>query len=115
MSGTARYSLKSAIFPPWFLSRKIARKIDELLPYYYHSRFRFYFDRYGCIRCARKDLVYSCAGLCLPCQGLINDRLKRTDKIMQRRYGQHIQKPTKAFLKRLTAARELLADLREKS
>ena len=116
MSRTTNYSnRKSAIFPPWFLSKKVARQIDELLPYYYHMRFRFYFDRYGCIRCASKDQVYCCSGLCLPCQGLISDRLKRTDKLMHKLYGPETQKPTKAFLKRLTSARELLADLRGKS
>src|SRR5882724_13627534 len=106
---------KCGVFPPWFATRAIVKKIETLLPYYYHMRFRFYFDRYGCIRCARTDAVYCCAGLCLSCQGLINDRLKRTDKIMKRRYGLTYDLPTKAFMKRWTSARTLLSDIRKRT
>ena len=114
--GSTKHSLqRCGVFPPWFLTKEIVRKIDELLPYYYHMRFRFYFDRYGCIRCGRTDVVYCCAGLCLPCQGLINDRLKRTDKVMKRRYGLTYDLPTNAFLKRWTSARTLLGDIRKRT
>lgn len=70
-------------FPPWFLTKEVMRKVEALLPYYYHTRFRFYFDRYGCVRCGKKDVEYCGCGLCLPCNGLINDRLKRTDQAME--------------------------------
>lgn len=99
-------------FPPWFLSKDLLKKIDALLPYYYHMRFRFYFDRYGCVRCGRKNVEYCCSGLCKPCNGLINDRLKRSDRAMRRRYDMGNQIPCKTLLKRLNSARELLADLR---
>ena len=101
-------------FPPWFLSRDVVRKIDALVPYYYHMRFRFYFDRYGCVRCGRSDVEYCCGGLCIACNGLINDRLKRTDRALKRRYGSDQETPCASFLKRLSSARELLADLRAK-
>jgi hypothetical protein len=100
------------LFPPWFLTKILVRKIEALLPYYYHTRFRFYFDRYGCVRCGRKDAVYCCSGLCLPCTGLITDRLKRSDRAMKRRYDTSNKLPCRAFLRRLNSARELLADLK---
>ena len=103
---------KPHLFPPWFLTRKTMRKIEALLPYYYHMRFRFYFDRYGCVRCSRKNVVYCASGLCLACVGLINDRLKRTDRAMKRKYGMSPDIPCKRFLKRVSSARALLADLR---
>jgi len=99
------------VFPPWFLTKEVMRKIEALVPYYYHTRFRFYFDRYGCVRCGHKDVEYCCGGLCKPCNGLINDRLKRTDRAMKRRYGSSKDVPCIGFLKRLNSARELLADL----
>jgi|SRR5579859_5190665 len=102
-------------FPPWFLTKETMRKIEALLPYHYHMRFRFYFDRYGCVRCGKKDVEYCCCGLCLTCNGLINDRLKRSDQVMKRRYGTNNELPCKAFLKRLNSARDLLADFRENS
>lgn len=101
-------------FPPWFLSKDVIRKIDALVPYYYHMRFRFYFDRYGCVRCGRGDVEYCAGGLCTACNGLINDRLKRTDRVLKRRYGSDQEIPCASFLKRLNTARELLADLRAK-
>ena len=105
---------KLSVFPPWFLTRETMRKIEALLPYFYHTRFRFYFDRYGCIRCSRKNVVYCASGLCLSCQGLINDRLRRTDQAMKRRYGSSPDVPCKRFMKRWSSARELLADIRAK-
>ncbi len=100
------------LFPPWFLTKSLVRKIEALLPYYYHTRFRFYFDRYGCVRCARKDVVYCCSGLCLPCTGLITDRLKRSDRAMKWQYDTSQKLPCRAFLRRLKSARELLADFK---
>ena len=98
---------------PWFVTKDTVRKIESLLPYYYHVRFRLYFDRYGCVRCARKNVIYGCNGLCLPCVGIITNRLKQTDRQMRRRYAKQPGPPSKAFLRRLTSARELLADFRK--
>lgn len=97
---------------PWFLTKEIVKKIEDLLPYYYHVRFRLYFDRYGCVRCARKNVIYRCNGLCEPCVGMITNRLKWADRQMKRRYARQPGPPSKAFLKRLTSARDLLADFR---
>lgn len=99
-------------FPPWFLSKPTMRKIEALLPYYYHLRFRIYFDRYGCVRCGKKNVVYCCCGLCIPCNGLINDRLKATDRTMKKRFGKGTGQPCSAFLRKMKTARELLADFR---
>jgi hypothetical protein len=101
-------------FPPWFLTKDTLRKIEALLPYYYHLRFRYYFDRYGCVRCGRKHVVYCCSGLCITCNSRINDRLRRSDRAMRRRYDKGNELPCTAFLKKLNSARELLADLRGK-
>ncbi|SRR6266702_1253333 len=99
-------------FPPWFLKKSTMRKIEALLPYYYHKRLRFYFDLYGCIRCNRKDVLYACSGLCRACQGLINERLMRSDRAMKRQYNTGAELPSAAFLKRWTIARKLLKDFR---
>jgi len=103
---------KLRFFPPWFLTKSTMRKIEGLLPYYYHKRFRFYFDLYGCIRCSRKNVVYACSGLCAGCQVTINSRLKTTDRAMRRQYQAGPVLPSAVFLKRLTTARELLKDFR---
>ena len=90
----------------------MVKKIEALLPYYYHKRFRFYFDRYGCVRCSRKDVAYSCSGLCVPCQGFINHRLECTDRALKREFGMHPDLPSALFMKRRTSAQELLKDFR---
>ncbi len=89
----------------------VFKQIEKLLPYYYHKRFRFYFDRYGCVRCERKDVIYGCSGLCLHCLGLVSDRLKRSDQIMAKRYKKVSAGLSKSFLKRRESAREILADV----
>src|ERR1700739_740260 len=40
------------------------------------------FDRYGCIRCGRKKVVYCCGGLCKRCVGVINNRGKSLNCIL---------------------------------
>lgn len=105
---------KLAFFPPWFLTEKLVLKIDALLPYYYHKRLRFYFDQHGCIRCRRKDVDYCAGGLCKPCNGLISDRLKRTDRTMKQRYDTDAQAPCESFLRKRNSARALLADFRHR-
>ena len=99
-------------FPPWFLTKKTLHKIEALLPYYYHLRFRIYFDRFGCVRCGKKKAVYCCCGLCKACNGLINDRLKTLDGTMKKRFGNTESPPCAAFLRRVKTARELLSDFR---
>jgi len=103
---------KLKIFLPWFLNKELLRRIEELLPYYYHARFRLYFNRYGCMRCSKKNVMYGCNGLCPKCLALISDRLKRSDRAMKRRYGVDPASAPHALLRRMMSARELLADFR---
>ena len=103
---------KPRFFPPWFLNKVTMRKIDALLPYFYHKRLRLYFDLYGCIRCSRKDVVNCCSGLCLRCKGIIDSRLKRSDRKLKEEYHLGPELPSAHLLKRLTTARDLLKDFR---
>ena len=110
---TAPQKLK--IFLPWFLNKELLGRIQKLLPYYYHARFRLYFNRYGCMRCGRKNVMYGCNGLCTKCLALISDRLKRSDRAMKRRYGVDPASASRALLRRMMSARELLADIRPRN
>jgi hypothetical protein len=106
---------RMAFFPPWFLEKKVLKKVRGMLPDYYHKRLRYYFDVFGCIRCGRKDVIYSCGGLCLGCQWTINNRLKKSDKEMKRHYGASERRlPSAQFLKRYTTAQELLRGFKGK-
>lgn len=89
---------------------EIRRKVQDLLPYDCHRRFRFYFERYGCVRCERKNVIYGCSGLCERCLGLVSDRLKRGDKKIETLYRASRARAVN-FLRRRDCARELLADL----
>ena len=100
------------IVPPWFLSRDLLKQVDALLPSLYHKRFRIYFDKYGCIRCRRKRVLYGANGLCLPCIGLVSDRMDRIDAKLRGAGLLDPKGPTKAFLRRRQTAREMLADFR---
>jgi hypothetical protein len=103
------------LIPPWFLSGSVRRQVEALLPGYYHKRFRLYFDRYGCVRCSRKRVLYAGSGLCVHCIGLVSDRLKRLDAKLKRMVGVDPWAGNRAFLRRRRTARELLADFRAKS
>jgi hypothetical protein len=101
------------VFPTWFLTEDLKRKVDSILPYYYRKRFRVYFERYGCVRCSRNKVAYGGNGLCLPCLGLVDDRLKRIDRKLQKIHKPESPVPSGSFLRRRRTARELLADFRE--
>jgi hypothetical protein len=107
--------MKTAIIPPWFLSRTVLNEIQKLVPRDYHRRFRTYFDRYGCIRCEKIEVLYGCNGLCLACLGLISDRLKRL-KQKEQEHLASVQEIRKRDLpSRRELARELLADFRRRA
>jgi hypothetical protein len=96
---------------PWFCSNDMIHQLRQILPPAYHKRFSAYFQRYGCIRCGRKDRVYRASGLCLPCHGLITDRLKRCDKILKQTFRGPSDNGAEEYLKRMRSARDLLRDL----
>jgi hypothetical protein len=100
------------VFLPWFLDWRTMKKVEAILPHYYHMRLRFYFDKYGCIRCNRKRVLYCANGLCKPCTGLVRDRMEQSDKKMKRRYGKRPEIPSAVILKRMKTAQELLRDFR---
>ena len=103
---------EQAIFPPWFVPMNVFRQLQAMLPRYYRERLRLYFDRYGCIRCKRKDRLYRGSGLCDFCLPLIEDRLKQVDKQMKKQHAERPRAPADRFLRGRAKARALLADLR---
>jgi hypothetical protein len=102
---------QSAIFPPWFLSRKVMRQVQRLLPNIYHKRLLAYFERFGCIRCNGKRVVYCSNGLCRSCTTLLITRLRRCDGMMAREYRDAMQAPSDKFVNKVVTARALLADM----
>jgi hypothetical protein len=101
------------VIPPWFLSSSLKRQVDAILPSYYHRRFRMYFERYGCVRCSRKNAIYAGTGLCERCLGLISDRLERVDAKLKMTLRSDREAGNQSFLHRRRTARELLADFRD--
>lgn len=102
------------LFPPWFVPMDVYRRIQAMLPRFYHDRLRLYFDRYGCLRCRRKDRLYCGSGLCMACLPLIEGRLKQVDKLMKKKRVEKSSAPAERFLKGRANARLLLGDLRGK-
>jgi hypothetical protein len=103
------------VFPTWFLTKALKRKVDSVLPYHYRKRFRVYFNRYGCVRCNRKKALYGGNGLCMHCLGLVSDRLKLIDRKLQKREKRENPIKLGALLRRSQVARELLADFRQET
>lgn len=113
MSRIGAISLKQPNYlVPWFLTKELMKQIDGLVPRYYHMRLRLYFNRFGCLRCSKRRVLYGCNGLCLKCLGLVSDRLKRTDRTLWRRYGVPPAVASRNLLARMLSARDFLSDFR---
>ena len=102
--------MKSTL-PPIFLTVKLRKAIERLLPDEHYKRLRLHFDIYGCLRCRRKAMIYGANGFCKPCLRTIEIRLRKVDcKLLA---NAPVRQPELAdqFIRPYRAACELLADL----
>src|SRR5260370_17673159 len=83
--------------PPLFLSLKLRRTIERLLPAGHHQRLRLYFDTYGCLRCLHNDVIYGGNGFFLRCLPMIYNRLNKSEKQPQARLSDPPPTPEEAF------------------
>jgi hypothetical protein len=100
--------------PPLFLTIKLRKTIERLLPVGHHQRLRQYFDIYGCLHCSRKSVIYGANGFCRPCISMIGKRIKKVDKELQARKPAPLPKLEETYLRPYNSARQLLADLMQK-
>ena len=97
--------------PPLFLTLKLLKSIERLLPADHHKRMRLYFDTYGCLRCCRKNVIYGCNGFCRCCQNMIRKRLRIVDRNLRATRSDPGPKLKETYLQPYNSARQLLADL----
>jgi len=102
---------KKKTLPPFFLTMKLRRDIERLLPLGHHQRLRLYFDTYGCIRCSRNDVLYGGNGICGVCLRTIEKRLRKVDKDLLARAPESPPDLQAIYLRPYRSARQLLADL----
>jgi hypothetical protein len=102
---------KRKTLPPLFLTMKLRRSIERLLPAGHHQRLRLYFDAYGCLRCLHKDVIYGVNGFCSLCLHTIEKRLKKVDRDLRARFSDPSPELKEDYLKPYDSARQLLADL----
>jgi hypothetical protein len=105
----ARTNMESV--PPLFLSNKLRKTIERLLPVGHHQRMRLYFDIYGCLHCSRNRVVYGANGFCRLCISMIGKRMRKVDKELQARKPAPQPKLEETYLRPYNSARRLLADL----
>jgi hypothetical protein len=98
--------------PPLFLTKKLRKTIERLLPIGHHQRLRQYFDIYGCLHCSRRALVYGANGFCRLCISMLGKRIRKIDKDLQARKPVPPPKLEEIYLRSYNRARRLLADLR---
>jgi hypothetical protein len=97
--------------PPVFLTLKVRKSIEKLLPTEHHQRLRLYFDTYGCLHCRHKDAIYGGNGFCYLCLHAIEKRLKKVDKKLRAMFSDPSADLEEEYLRPYNAARQLLADL----
>jgi len=97
--------------PPLFLTVKLRRSIERLLPVRHHQRLRLYFDTYGCLRCLHNNVIYGANGFCRRCLIAVEKRLRKIDKELRARPSDPPPDLEEAYLRPYNSARQLLADL----
>ena len=100
--------------PPLFLTIKLRKAIERLLPGGYYQRLRQYFDIYGCLHCSRKNVLYGANGFCMLCISMIGKRMRKVDKELRARKPAIPTKFEETYLRPYNSARQLLADLMPK-
>jgi len=98
--------------PPLFLTKKLRKSIERLLPSEHHQRLRQYFDIYGCLHCSRRAVVYGANGFCRLCISMLGKRIRKIDKELRARKPVPPPKLEEIYLRSYNRARQLLADLR---
>jgi hypothetical protein len=102
---------RTSNLPPLFLTLKLRKSMEKLLPTEHHQRLRLYFDTYGCLHCAHKATIYGGNGFCRLCLGAIGKRLKKVDKALRTRLSNPPTDLEEVYLRPYSSARRLLADL----
>ena len=102
---------KMGTVPPLFLTIKLRKAIERLMPVGYYQRLRQYFDIYGCLHCSRKNVLYGANGFCMLCISMIGKRMRKVDKAMRARKPALPSKLEETYLRPYNSARQLLADL----
>lgn len=105
---------KMGSVPPLFLTIKLRKAIERLLPGGYYQRLRQYFDIYGCLHCSRKNVLYGANGFCMLCISMIGKRMRKVDKELRARKPALPPKLEETYLRPYNSARQLLADLMPK-
>ena len=100
--------------PPLFLTIKLRKTIERLLPVGHHQRLRQYFNIYGCLHCSRNNVLYGANGFCMLCINMIGKRMKKVDKELQARKPAPPPKLEESYLRPYNSARQLLANLMPK-
>ena len=99
------------ILPPFFVTSKLRKSIERLLPTAHHQRLRLYFDTYGCLHCQHKNVIYGGNGFCIRCLSAIGRRLRKVDKELRANFSDSPPDLEDEYLRPYNSARHLLADL----
>ena len=97
--------------PPLFVTFKLRKAIERLLPVRHHQRLHQYFDNYGCLHCSRNNVLYGANGFCMGCINMIGKRMKKVDKELRARKPALPPKLEENYLRPYNSARRLLAAL----
>lgn len=110
-SGAGPAAQQDILLQPWFLSQSISSAVRRLIPHQFEARMHWYFDDYGCIRCGRKNVLYSANGLCTDCRALVKRRLVQS---IRRRVNtfrtRPVPRPSKWYFRRAEVAEALLRE-----
>src|SRR5215813_9508237 len=102
-----RLSRYGEILPPIFLTKKLRKSIERLIPTWHHQRLRLYFENYGCLGCDRTHVIYGANGFCRACIAMLGKRIRRIDKELRAMLSKPLPEAREAYLRPYNSARRL--------
>jgi hypothetical protein len=74
-------------FEPFFRSKRLCDEIHRHQSVFERNRWRLYFERHGCLVCARRDVPHNSLGMCGRCYLRTRARLVAIERKFSHRYG----------------------------
>jgi hypothetical protein len=108
MTKSEKQLLDDVFLQPWFLPKETAFAVRRILPLEHRHKMKFFFDDYGCMRCAKKNVTYGSNALCKLCMQQV--KLKMFFAIKRRWTAASPDNLPQTF-RRMADAQRLLKDL----
>jgi hypothetical protein len=61
----------------WYMPKTVSLQMRKILPSIHLAKMRYYFDDHGCLRYARRNILYGSNGVCENCSVMVRSRFAK--------------------------------------